>query len=61
MNQLEFKGKTVNVNELPLLGTIKNTDESKIIVYAEQVYDSTEKHSVQHRLDNFNLDCGTYE
>lgn len=38
------------VNNLKLLGTIQNADESGIIVYATQVYDSTGKQSVEERI-----------
>lgn len=38
------------VNNLNLLGTIQNADESGIIVYATQVYDSTGKQSVEDRI-----------
>lgn len=38
------------VNELQLLGTIKNADESGIIVYANQVFDSKAGKSVEERI-----------
>lgn len=40
------------VNELQLLGTIKNADESGIIVYASQVFDSTAGKSVEDRISD---------
>lgn len=40
------------VNELQLLGTIKNADESGIIVYADQVYDKQASKSIEARVDD---------
>lgn len=39
-------------NNVDLLGTLVNADESGIIAYADQIYDSNSKESVQERIDS---------